>query len=43
MVMPGEVDNELEGETKEECKKYGEVNKVVIAEVNLVHLVLIAY
>ena len=34
MVGPGEVDGELEGETKEECQKYGEVHKVVIFEVN---------
>lgn len=33
MVGPGEVDGELEGETKEECQKYGEVQKVVIFEV----------
>jgi len=40
MVMPGEVDDELEGETKEECRKYGDVNKVVIAEVNCLCLAL---
>jgi splicing factor 45 len=33
MVGPGEVDGDLDGETKEECEKYGEVNKVVIFEV----------
>ena len=33
MVGPGEVDSELENETKEECHKYGEVNKCVIFEV----------
>ena len=33
MVGPGEVDNELEIEVKEECQKYGEVNKVIIFEV----------
>jgi splicing factor 45 len=33
MVAPGDVDEELEAETKEECQKYGEVNKVVIFEV----------
>jgi hypothetical protein len=33
MVAPGDVDADLEGETKEECEKYGEVNKVVIFEV----------
>lgn len=32
MVAPGDVDEELEVETKEECQKYGEVNKVVIFE-----------
>ncbi len=34
MVAPGDVDEELEVETKEECQKYGEVNKVVIFEVS---------
>lgn len=33
MVGPGDVDDELETETKEECQKYGEVNKVIIFEV----------
>ena len=33
MVGPGEVDDELEPETAEECSKYGEVQKVVIYEV----------
>jgi splicing factor 45 len=33
MVAPGDVDEELEGETKEECQKYGEVNSVVIFEI----------
>jgi splicing factor 45 len=33
MVGPGEVDEELEPEVKEECnKKYGDVTKVVIHE-----------
>ena len=33
MVGPGEVDDELEPEVKEECNsKYGDVNKVVIFE-----------
>ena len=33
MVGPGEVDEELEPEVKEECnKKYGDVTKVVIFE-----------
>ena len=34
MVGPGEVDDELEPETAEECSKYGEVHKVVIYEVH---------
>lgn len=33
MVGPGEVDEELEPETAEECSKYGEVEKCVIFEV----------
>ena len=33
MVGPGEVDNDLEAETKEECKKYGEVVKCLIYEI----------
>lgn len=33
MVGPGEVDDDLEPETAEECSKYGEVHKVVIYEV----------
>lgn len=33
MVGPGEVDEDLEGETKEECEKYGKVVKCVIFEV----------
>jgi splicing factor 45 len=32
MVAPGDVDEDLEEETKEECAKYGEVNKCVIFE-----------
>jgi splicing factor 45 len=32
MVGPGDVDDDLEGETKEECAKYGEVNKCIIFE-----------
>ena len=35
MVGPGEVDDDLEPETAEECSKYGEVQKVVIYEVNV--------
>lgn len=34
MVIPGEVDDDLEAETKEECQKYGEVNRCIIFEVN---------
>ena len=33
MVGPGEVDEDLEPETAEECSKYGKVTKVVIYEV----------
>ncbi len=33
MVGPGEVDEDLEPETAEECSKYGEVDKCVIFEV----------
>ncbi|KAM7377970.1 hypothetical protein PAMA_013062 [Pampus argenteus] len=33
MVGPGEVDEDLEGETKEECEKYGKVVKCVIFEI----------
>ncbi|XP_025106487.1 splicing factor 45-like isoform X2 [Pomacea canaliculata] len=32
MVGPGEVDEELEPETAEECSKYGKVTKVIIFE-----------
>lgn len=35
MVGPGEVDEELEPETAEECSKYGKVTKVIIFEVSL--------
>ena len=34
MVGPGEVDEGLEGETAEECSKYGKVIKCVIFEVS---------
>lgn len=34
MVGPGEVDQDLEGETAEECGKYGKVIKCVIFEVS---------
>ena len=33
MVGLGEVDDELETETAEECSKYGKVAKVIIFEV----------
>lgn len=33
MVGRGEVDEDLEAETKEECEKYGKVIKCVIFEV----------
>lgn len=32
MVDPGDIDDDLEGETKEECQKYGEVSQVIIFE-----------
>jgi hypothetical protein len=35
MVGPGDIDDDLEAETKEECQKYGEVNRVIIFEVVL--------
>lgn len=34
MVGRGEVDEDLEAETKEECEKYGKVIKCVIFEVS---------
>ncbi|XP_062238624.1 splicing factor 45 isoform X1 [Platichthys flesus] len=37
MVGRGEVDEDLEGETKEECEKYGKVVKCVIFEIAEVH------
>jgi len=36
MVGPGEVDDELESETAEECSKYGKVVKCLIFEVSLI-------
>jgi len=33
MVAPGQVDDQLERETAEECSKYGEVKKVIVFEV----------
>lgn len=36
MVGRGEVDEDLEGETKEECEKYGKVTKCVIFEIAVV-------
>lgn len=38
MVGPGEVDDDLEPETKEECSKYGEVTKCVIFELPGAHI-----
>jgi splicing factor 45 len=38
MVGRGEVDEDLEGETKEECEKYGKVIKCVIFEVRGISL-----
>jgi len=37
MVGPGEVDDELESETADECGKYGKVVKCLIFEVSLFH------
>jgi len=34
MVGPGEVDDELESETADECSKYGKVLKCLIFEVS---------
>ena len=36
MVGPGEVDEELESETAEECGKYGKVVKCLIFEVSAI-------
>jgi splicing factor 45 len=36
MVGPGEVDSELEADTREECSKYGAVRRVAIREVTSV-------
>lgn len=33
MVGPGEVDNDLESETKEECEKYGSVRRCIVQEI----------
>ena len=38
MVGAGEVDEDLEVETKEECEKYGKVGKCVIFEVSEISL-----
>lgn len=38
MVGAGEVDEDLEVETKEECEKYGKVGKCVIFEVREISL-----
>jgi splicing factor 45 len=35
MVAPGEVDADLEGETAEECEKYGPVRQCLVFEVRL--------
>jgi splicing factor 45 len=42
MVGPGEVDEDLEPETAEECGKYGKVTKCVIFEVSGYFLVMFA-
>ncbi len=33
MVAPGDVDEDLKGETQEECSKFGEVKQVLVHEV----------
>ena len=43
MVTPDEVDDELETETKEECSKYGEVNKCVIHVVGFFIYIFLNY
>jgi len=40
MVGPGEVDEDLEGETFEECGKYGKVIKCIIFEVCVLIIVV---
>jgi len=40
MVGPGEVDDELEAETAEECSKYGKVIKCLIFEVSVIDKIL---
>ncbi len=34
MVAPGDVDEDLAGETQEECSKYGPVKQVLVHEVS---------
>ncbi len=43
MVGPGEVDEELEPETAEECSKYGKVVKCVIFEVKIINNLKLIY
>ena len=38
MVGPGEVDEDLEPETAEECEKYGKVARCLIFEVRIISL-----
>ncbi len=38
MVPPGDVDEDLKGETQEECSKYGPVKQVLIHEVSAASL-----
>lgn len=38
MVGADEIDDQLEPEVKDEMKKYGQVNKVIIFRVSLAHL-----
>ena len=43
MVGPGEVDDDLQPETAEECAKYGEVVKVLVYEVSISGLWVICH
>ena len=35
MVDRGDIDDELESETAEECSKYGKVNRCIVHEVSV--------
>ena len=43
MVGPGEVDEDLQPETAEECSKYGPVAKVIIYEVSKGKLIIFPF